>query len=176
MEEYVVEKEFTHKQLKCVVIIGSTGHRCGYVGVGKNHSLYGKSYNDYLDIKKSEIQDKEISGVFPLFRAMLDKDERAKIELYFNIHGGITYANGGENSKYPIKSDLWWFGFDCGHAGDARDYKTVKELFSEKEILKRIEKLEQIDKMYPIESDSIRSAEYVAEKCKKLADQLAEFL
>ena len=176
MKEYVVEKEFTHKQLKCVVVISSTAYRCGYVGINKSHPLYRKRYGDYLDIKKADIGDRKVSGVFPLLFAAFDNDERAKIELYFNVHGGITYANGGENSKYPIKSDLWWFGFDCAHAGDARDYKTVKELFPEKETLKRIEKLEQIDKMYPIESDSIRSVEYVAEECKKLADQLAEFL
>ena len=29
------------------------------------------------------------------------------------VHGGVTYSgrNGGVH-------DLWWFGFDCGHAGD----------------------------------------------------------
>ena len=115
-DRYIVEREFEHAGYKCVVTFGAMGHRCGYVGIPKNHALYGKGYDEHLEIKKSDIGDREISGIFPLFSACLDEDERIRIEAYFQCHGGITYAGGGENSEYPIKSDLWWFGFDCGHA------------------------------------------------------------
>lgn len=27
---------------------------------------------------------------------------------HFYCHGGLTYSGGGENSSYPISSDLWW--------------------------------------------------------------------
>lgn len=32
MKGYVIEKEFEHKGLKCVVLLLAIGHRCGYVG------------------------------------------------------------------------------------------------------------------------------------------------
>lgn len=115
-DRYVVEREFQHTGYKCAVIFGSIGHRCGYVGIPKNHPLYGKDYSDYLEIKKADVGDREVSGIFPLLGAFLDEDERIRIEAYFQCHGGITYAGGGEHSSYPIESDLWWFGFDCGQA------------------------------------------------------------
>lgn len=43
---FVVEREFEHCGLKCVVVLQDLGHRCGYVGVGKNHPLYGVFYDN----------------------------------------------------------------------------------------------------------------------------------
>lgn len=116
MKRYVVENVFEHRGLKCVVVMQALAHRCGYVGVPKEHFLYGKDYDDYLEIKMNEL---------------------IRIESYFQCHGGITYAQGGKGSSYPIKSDLWWFGFDCLHAWDKRDYETAKKLFADDiEVLK----------------------------------------
>ena len=50
-DRYIVEREFEHAGYKCVVTFNVMGHRCGYVGIPKNHSLYGKEYSDYLEIK-----------------------------------------------------------------------------------------------------------------------------
>jgi hypothetical protein len=30
----------------------------------------------------------------------------------------LTFSGNGRG-KYPVESELWWFGYDCGHAGDA---------------------------------------------------------
>lgn len=173
---YIVEGEFTHRGLKCVVVMRGSAERCGYVGIPKGHCLYGKSYNDHLNIKKDDIGEREISGVIPLFLAILDADERIKIEAYFQCHGGITYSDGGENSDYPILSDLWWFGFDCGHAGDAKDFDEAKKLFSgDLETLRHIEQIEKVDKKYPLPGEVVRSYGYVKAECKRLAEQLADF-
>ena len=43
---YIVEKDFTHKGFKCLVIFHRMGHRCGYVAVNKNHPLYGLGYDE----------------------------------------------------------------------------------------------------------------------------------
>lgn len=170
---YIIEREFEHAGYKCVVVFGIMGHRCGYVGLPKNHPLYGKGYDEHLDIKKEDIGDRQISGVFPLLGACLDEDERIRIEAYFQCHGGITFADGGENSDYPINSDLWWFGFDCRHAGDKADLDYAIQKFPRrrKEYLYR----KSIEDMFPIEGDVIRTEEYVADECKKLAEQLKEF-
>lgn len=172
-DRYIVEQEFEHAGYKCVVIFGAIGHRCGYVGVPKNHPLYGKNYSDYLEIKKEDLKSREISGVFPLPGACFDKDERIRIEAYFQCHGGITYAGGGEHSSYPIESDLWWFGFDCGHYGDARELKLAYEKFPNYRSNLAIQ-IECEDR-FRIEGLIIRTEEYVAEECKKLVEQLKEF-
>lgn len=172
-DRYVVEREFEHAGYKCVVIFGVIGHRCGYVGIPKSHSLYGKDYQERLDIKKADVGDREVSGILPLLGAWLDEDERIRIEAYFQCHGGITYAGGGEHSSYPIESDLWWFGFDCGHYGDARELKLAYEKFPNYRSNLAIQ-IECEDR-FRIERLIIRTEEYVAEECKKLAEQLKEF-
>ena len=172
-DRYIVEREFEHAGYKCIVTFIDMGHRCGYVGVPKIHPLYGKGYDEHLEIKKSDIGDREISGIFPLFSACLDEDERIRIDAYFQCHGGITYTGGGENSEYPIKSDLWWFGFDCGHAGDKADLNYAMQKFPNRKEEYRTRIL--IENKYLIEYDVIRTEEYVAEEWKKLAEQLKEF-
>lgn len=40
-------------------------------------------------------------------------------DVDITAHGGLTYA-GDSSTSYPIPTDkpVWWFGFDCAHAGD----------------------------------------------------------
>lgn len=73
------------------------GFWCGYVGVHRGHPWYGLGYND-VDVE---------------------------------VHGGLTYADAYDDDvERPIEErichipapgepdDVWWFGFDCGHAFD----------------------------------------------------------
>jgi hypothetical protein len=84
-------------------------------------------------------------------------------EEFFQVHGGLTYAKG--NSEYPIKSDLWWFGFDCGHAEDGIDVDKILEygLMSEAECRNSIKSYEGWE---------VRSVEYVEQECKNMIDQI----
>lgn len=165
---YVVEKVFEHKGLKCVVVFGDMGHRCGYVGIPKEHVLYGKDYTDYLDITKEQLGDREVSGVITLFLACLDSDEKIRIDAFFTCHGGITYSGQG---SYPIESDLWWFGFDCAHYNDGKDLDLAIKYFPEKkEELIRIKEWER-----PFRSDYVaRSCDFVFANCITLAEQLLQ--
>lgn len=172
MANYIVEKEFESNGLKCVVTFQRLGHRCGYVGVPKGHPLYGKEYSDHIEIKKADIEDKEVSGIFPLLGAILDDDERVRIEAYFSCHGGITYSGGGEDSKYPIESNLWWFGFDCAHCDDGKDLDLAIKLFPEYAQALKIQK--QVEDMYPV-YNIVRELDYVENECCELAEQLAAF-
>lgn len=81
--------------LPCLVVRGPHGSWCGYVGVLEAHPLYGKDY-DTLDV---------------------------------SVHGGLTFSDKCAPSEKeergichvpsPGESDqVWWFGFDCAHAGD----------------------------------------------------------
>lgn len=179
MNSYVVESLFEHYGLPCVVVMRVPGYRCGYVGVPKGHCLYGVDYHDHLEIKKDDLRNREVDSVFSLFSACLDDDPRIRADAYFRCHGGLTYSDGGEGSEYPVKSDYWWFGFDCSHAGDRNDYQTAKRLFADNEKhLQRIAFNERIDEDYlqPGSSDyEVRSLEYAEDECRKLAEQLASF-
>jgi hypothetical protein len=172
LRDYIVEKEFEHCGYKCVVTFGSSGWRCGYVGIDKNNSLYEKEYMDYLDIKKEDLPDKKVDGVFPLLISCLDEDERIRIDAYFNCHGGITYSDGGKDSKYPIESDLWWFGFDCAHYNDGKDLDLALERFPHLE--ECIIRMMDIDSRFRVDGIN-RTEEYVVDNCKKLAEQLKLF-
>ena len=115
---------------------------------------------------------RQVSGIFPLLGALIDEDERVRIDAYFTCHGGITYSGGGENSTYPIDSNLWWFGFDCAHYGDGKDLDLAIETFPE--FAQQNAMTKAIEDMYPT-YEIVRSTEYVVDNCKELADQLAQF-
>ena len=79
-----------------VAVRQAKGHWCGYVGLPKSHPWYGVSaYDDILDHN-------------------LDV---TKISDIVEVHGGITYASFHKPHGCE-EPDLWWFGFDCGHAWD----------------------------------------------------------
>lgn len=120
-DRYIVEREFEHAGYKCVVVFTRMGHRCGYVGIPKEHPLYGKGYDEHLEIKKSDLGDREVKGVFPLLLACLDKDERIRIDAYFQCHGGITFADGGE--IHTIQSTVIYGGSDL--IADTQEIKQI---------------------------------------------------
>ena len=173
MQDYIVEREFEHCGYKCVVTFSYMGHRCGYVGIPKEHPLYGVDYTGHLDMTMKELENKEMGkrGAISLLCQAFDDTDKVRLETYFDVHGSLTYSGGGENSKYPIESDLWWFGFDCAHYGDGKDLKLAYEKFPQHRA--SIERSMRAEKMF--QTDGIlRTEEYVAEECKRLADQLKE--
>jgi hypothetical protein len=166
MRSFKVEAEFEHKGLKCVVLGLSMGHRCGYVGVSKSNQLYGVGCSDNCKaLSKKDVEGQSIGkrGIIPLM-CMDTESETISPEIYFDVHGGLTYSGGGEGCEYPIKSDLWWFGYDCAHYGDGRDLSLMDEEYK---------------KIYgnPVFMDfePIRTTEYCVEECKRLAEQLSAF-
>lgn len=67
-----------------------------------------------------------------------------------NVHGGVTWADGGSPG-------LWWLGFDCAHSGDL------------------VPGLPLFNEFYPIGDDApvYRDFIYVGNQCRGLAKQLA---
>ena len=178
MREYIIESDFVHNGLRCVVLFLSMGHRCGYVGFDKTNPFYEKGYSDKFKLLKSDdIKDQELGkrSVMTLFTFAVD-EEYTSPDCYFDVHGGITYADGGENSRYPVESNLWWFGFDCAHYNDGKDYVTAKEYFKDNEsLLNRIIQSEEIDSVY-LTGGVARSKNYVEQECKNLADQIVKLV
>jgi hypothetical protein len=54
-----------------------------------------------------------IDATHPLFGAPYD-------EPCARVHGSLTYSGNG-SGRYPVVSDLWWFGFDAAHYLDDED-------------------------------------------------------
>ena len=169
---YKVESDFIYKNYRCVVVFSDMGYRCGYVGVKPGHLLYKKEFTDYLDISKSELDGEEIGnrGIIPLVFAAFDNDERIRIDSYFDVHGGLTYSGG--NEKYPIESDLWWFGFDCAHYGDGKDIDLMEEYWGDNPQIQQRIRLEKEYYNYEYCYDPVRSKRYVENECKSLVDQI----
>lgn len=91
-----------------------------------------------------------------------------------DVNGGLTYSDGGKGSEYPIKSNLWWLGFDCGHCWDGRDLELAREYFKENKVLVgQIERQIEMEHMFPTyEYGSIKSLSYVVNECESLVDQI----
>ena len=70
------------------------------------------------------------------------------------VHGGLTFAEPDTDCGKGGEDSAWWLGFDCAHCGDAPDPSLAG----------------YHDRMgYP--GDTIKTTEYVAAECRKLAEQ-----
>ena len=158
-----IEKVWEHKSNTCVVLMTDLGHRCGYVGISPNHSLYKKEYSDTIPEElKSKLEKVlcEPIGKRGIIDILCHDPENPRIGILFDVHGGITFSRG--DGKYPIeKENIWWFGYDCAHAGDGKDLSVVSE------------SIREIELMYP-NNDPVRSLEYCIKECESLSDQLEE--
>lgn len=154
---YKIEKDWiTVAGLRAVVVMTDLGHRCGYVGVSEQHPLYGVAYNQRTPCltMNMERSTEKMSPIQILCGAGKDPSELNSPEYVFEVHGGITFSGG--NGKYPIEIDLHWFGYDCGHAGDAPAPGS------------------EMAKYYVNSEDVHRTLEYCIDECESLAKQLAE--
>ena len=87
-------------------------------------------------------------------------------DVQVDVHGGLTFSDWGDT--YPVEAeDVWWFGYDCAHYGDARDPTLMSPKYKE-----------MYDKgLFTSALDDygvVRSLEYCVEQCESLASQLKE--
>lgn len=81
--------EFVHAGLPCMLIRNRLGNWCGYVAVCEGHPAFKQDYNN----------------------------------VPVDVHGGLTYSAPCQGHichvpKPGEPDDVWWLGFDCGHAWD----------------------------------------------------------
>ena len=167
------ESDFSYRGYRCVTTFTDMGHRCGYVGVPEGHPLYGKYNDSQVKVTLKElIEDEEMNqignrGVWTLLGLPNDEDDQVRLGSYFMVHGGITYTDGGKDFHHPVDSNLWWFGFDCGHTGDCPDYDLLEELFGDNEMVRH-----RLEDRWLYEEYPVRDLEYVQQECKNLVDQI----
>ena len=111
--------------LDCLIVRNAGGALCGYVGVPPEHPWHGV---DYWGCPKGE--EREPLGC-----------EHCP-DAHVEVHGGLTYADACQESDDPSRGichvpepgrpdDVWWFGFDCAHAGDVSPKWDAAERFDE---------------------------------------------
>jgi hypothetical protein len=166
---YKVEIENEYKGYKYVVLFTEKGYRCGYVGVKNDNPLYGHSINEKLEcLRKTDLGDQDLGKRNTMLILFEDdpSDDKTSPQIYFDVHGSLTYAKGEPN--YPVASDLWWYGFECNHHGDRSDPDKAFEygLFS-----KSILEIMKNDFFFG-KDEQIASMEYVEQECMYLIDQM----
>lgn len=151
-----------------VMINGATGFRCGYVAVLYGHPLYGQDYSDptnKLRFPRDETIGKR--DIISLFSALGDRTQRRSPGIVFDVHGGLTYSDRGDNNKWlnatVIKGDpskLWWFGFDAGHCDDGHLPEWIEAMHAK-----------GIDLW---SNRPARTLEYMVDECESLAQQIVD--
>lgn len=150
--------DFEADGFRCVMRRGPVGAWCGYVGVPKSHPWYGKGYSDTIKPTPDMLgpRDPDDHGAIDLLCMSFSgtsPEEALSITLAMRIHGGLTYA--ADHEPFGKPDGLWWFGFDCAHAGD---------------LCPGMERYGFHD------GDIYRDQQYVVAECQSLAAQLARIV
>ena len=169
----IIESDFEYRGYRCVTIFHDGGFRCGYVGLPEGHPLYKKDYKDQINVTLKDIVGTPVGkrGVFTLLGLPDNLDDQINMDAYFDVHGGLTFSAGGKNSHHPVDSDLWWLGFDCGHAGDCPDYELLEKLWGNDRLVKS-----RLGDRWLYEEDEVRDLAYVQQECKNLVDQIIDLV
>ncbi len=153
----------------CVILRAmEIGHLCGYVGVKPNHPAHGLHYDGCT----TEDAQARVAAFRAAIRAhkgegLADLSGLPRAEVVegigqqladINVHGGLTWASADLLGR---ETNLWWFGFDCAHAGDL--CPGLQATMREMGILSNVH-----------DDDIYCTIGYVREECLSLAQQLKQ--
>lgn len=157
----------------------------GYVGVPTSSPLYGVSKSDvipYPDTWKNQPVDLEKVDILQLFMTACDPDAvpaaHAPLSMVFTSHKGLSFS--GHIDGF---ADLWFFGFDCAHAGDlVPEFEEIHALVAQE--LSNLQALSDLQDLFPNlfehhntfrPNREYRTLDYVKSICEKLAGELAAY-
>lgn len=80
-------------------------------------------------------------------------------------HGGLTFADRWDDGP------AWWFGFDCGHAGDVSPFMLEYRNHQPDGLLSQMTRQRSESTLW---REEYRDVQYVMSHCERLAVQLAE--
>lgn len=134
----------------CHVKRQPAGFLCGYVEVPIGHPLHGVQYDWTIPASLVPAARAVLAGPVGQ-RGILDcfiqadrPVEQMRAGFLFDVHGGITFTG----PAYWDHELGWWFGFDCGHAGDLSP------------------------RLGTMSGDVYRNMPFVRAQCESLAEQL----
>lgn len=90
------------------------------------------------------------------------------------VHGGLTFAAPDEPCDKGGPDSGYWLGFDCGHAGDAKDpaIMTAEQIAWEEKLNREFFAKYPEHANLP-ERDTIKTTDYVRSECFRLCEQAA---
>lgn len=172
--------EWEHAGLSCLALRNiHFGNWCGYAAVPPGHPLHGVPYSQAspaLAARLEALKDRTVTEsdlTMPRMLTMLfGGGAEPTPEMVLDVHGGITYADKCQGRichvpKAGEPEDVWWFGFDCGHAGDLSPAHNARMEDTMPPHLKPSACEYSRDEEY-------RTLDYVREQTNSLAVQLAE--
>jgi hypothetical protein len=169
---------FEADSLPCVMWRNHYRAWCGYVGVGAGHPLFGLPMNHPLKLPPSWFEGRKLDqsvGPIDLFAHILSGanaiDDACPISLAFQVHGGVSYADDHVPDHEP--DGRWWFGFDCGHAGDfLPGVPNINKMMTEMVESMPKEVRETMRGIVFGHEAAYRDQQYVVGECQSLAAQL----
>ena len=164
-----VEWKDEHTGLPCLIVRNRMGALCGYAGVTSEHPWFHIGYAE--SVAGVCLHAKHTDSKYVPYCS-----ECKCPEDLLEVHGGLTYT--GECQKGPVEEvvchtpldgeedDVWWFGFDCSHAGDISP-----------EMEATFARLQREDDAFPRVPSfgTYRTLEYVVNEVRSLAAQLAAY-
>jgi hypothetical protein len=173
-----IEKEWVTKAGLVAKVVaysdGGRGHRCGYVSVNRNSSIFNIEHicsypNEAIHCNSFEV------ATLPGFDDSRFVENCDYIEGDKICHGGITFSQqdmiNEDRSALILEptrngEHLWWFGFDCCHGFDSYDVN----------LMNKDDAIEYITKSYewPPHKYPVRTLAYVESNCEVLAARLFE--
>lgn len=170
------ELHFEAHGLKCIAYREhSHGAWRGYVGVPASSPLYGIGYADvipYPDTWKEQAVNLDQVDILQLFLTALDPDAvpaaHAPLTIVFPSHRGLSFA--GHIEDFP---ELWFFGFDCAHAGDL--VPEFEEVYAR--LARELPDIPGWPSLHgtPRQPREYRTLEYVKGVCERLAQRLTAY-
>ncbi len=150
-----VEGGGTYKGLEYLIVLNTTGHRCGYVAIPPDH----KFSNTPLEIRKIE---------FEKFKKEYEHYDYDNLNI--ECHGGLTFMAKDHGLKDLLSTPCndFWIGFDCGHCWDKPDQNAFIKYYGEDEYKKRQSFFDVIGS----HGESVKYYEYVEQECHSIIDQL----
>ena len=181
--------------MPCLIVRNNGGALCGYVGVGRNHPLFGKDYNDCISPEKHE--------------GPVDYHYECTPSGILEAHGGITFADGchtatregfekmrasvqkhkDEATRFPVGDSARWLRDWLPMLGDFELFKRRVEATAVCHVGDDLEPVwwfgfdcahcGDVSPAYGrfmsiSDGDTYRNLAYVQEQCAGLARQLAE--
>lgn len=170
--------DFEADGLMCAMRRNSWRVWCGYVGVGPEHPLFGLPYNHPLKLPASWFEGRTMDqGTGPMdlcihiLSGAKSIEDGCQISLAFHVHGGVNFTEDRVPSRDP--DGRWWFGFDCGHAGDYLPGKTNMKAAMEAMVESMPAHVRATMRDIVFRTEGVyRDQQYVVSECQSLAAQL----
>lgn len=119
----------------CIREHAGLGHLCGYIGLPPCHPWYGRHYDDIPASVHGglTLSHHERMG-HPAEIARLEArvaDPHTAIRWFYESELAAEKAGDGDPYPYDTGLDIWWIGFDCGHAWDISPKATFPAFYSD---------------------------------------------